>query len=94
MEEVMSKSRELLEIAKKCFESANETKDGARKKFLRRLAHEWKNLAQAQAWLDGEGDLTNLNVAGLSKSHMSKDVRPRNAREKSAAQHGPAQLSS
>jgi hypothetical protein len=84
-EEGMSKSRELLEISQKCLELADETNDSARKNFLRRMAGEWKNLAQTQAWLDGEGDLTQAAELSCKKRGMSKDIFPQEFRSRPTA---------
>jgi hypothetical protein len=52
----MSKSEELRKFADNYVELAEAADKGPRKKGLERLAEGWKNLAQTQAWLDGEED--------------------------------------
>jgi hypothetical protein len=52
----MSKSEELRKFADNCAELAEATDNGPRKNRLARLAEGWGNLAQTQAWLDGEED--------------------------------------
>ena len=56
LEAGMSKSEELRKFADNCVELAEAADNGPRKKRLERLAEGWKNLAQTQAWLDGEED--------------------------------------
>jgi hypothetical protein len=50
----MAKSDELRQNADNCVELAKATKNGPLKKRLERLAQGWKNVAENQAWLDGE----------------------------------------
>jgi hypothetical protein len=52
----MSRSAELKKIADNCAEIAQAAKDEPKKKRFERLAEGWQNLAQSQAWLDGETD--------------------------------------
>jgi hypothetical protein len=52
----MNRSQELLKNADNCVELAKAANREPEKKRFERLAEGWKNVAEAQAWLDGEPD--------------------------------------
>jgi hypothetical protein len=50
----MNKSQELMKIAENCVELAQATDSKPQKKRFERMAEGWKNVAEAQARLDGK----------------------------------------
>ncbi len=52
----MTKSQELRQNAENCSELALVAENDPKKKRLKRMAQGWNQLAQTQAWLDGEPD--------------------------------------
>ena len=51
---VMQNSDELKKFAQNCTDLADTAHSGPNKKRFERMAEAWNDLAQSQAWLDGE----------------------------------------
>lgn len=68
----MERSKEFRKNADTCTEIARSEQSGPKKKRFKRLAEGWNDLADQQAWLDGEPERKRVSKERRSKSEMSK----------------------
>lgn len=68
----MDRSKEFRKNAATCTEIAQSEQNGPKKKRFERLAEGWSDLADQQAWLDGEPERKRVSKEHRSKAGMFK----------------------